>query len=285
MYPLQFRSPDRCDFVLSERHCVNLITALRAIHHSFSIHWWSLQFVFCVDDGSCPFSVVCLLLRWGLLSWVLPFADWYDVDPLYFSVCVGFCPCVVLNTASTRILVGCLTGFTVQWLPRRRLGGCSVFRILIGDVLLAPTFHWSCILLACFGNYSLTLGYLIPALRVWFQRLDGWRDVFVSFWWSTFGIHWYLEVCIPQFGFLFVLFRVPTRLRNEWWYPIPCANLITALWVILIRFGEDRFRFFTAFIFFLVRCSCRVCSAGFSWVFSIPDTLVLFWWLCHPHCL
>ena len=148
-------------------HCVNLITALRAIHHSFSIHWWSLQFVFCVDDGSCPFSVVCFCYcgdgycRGSFL--LLTGTTWNQV--VFFSL-HGFCPCVVSNIASTGILVGCLTGFTVQLLPRRRLGGCRVFHILIGDVLLAPTFHWSCILLACSGNYSLTLGYLIPALRV-----------------------------------------------------------------------------------------------------------------------
>ena len=32
-------------------------------------------------------------------------------------------------------------------------------------------FHWSCILLTCLGIYSLTLGYLIPALRVYFYGL------------------------------------------------------------------------------------------------------------------
>ena len=102
---------------------------------------------------------------------------------------------------------------------------------------------------------------------------------FVSFWMK------YLSVFIDttlQFGILFVHFRVPTRSHNEWWYPIPCAKLITALWVILIRFGEDRFRFFTAVILSLMRCSCRVCSAGFSKVFSYLDAFVLFWWLLPP---
>ena len=130
------------------------------------------------------FSSVFLLLLRRLLSGVFLFY-WlvWRGSRLYFVRLHGFLSMRGFEYCFIGISwLDVLTGFTVPLLPRRRLCGCSGFYIFIGDVLLASTFHWSCILLACFGDFSLTLGYLIPALRVWFQRFDGWRDVFVPFW-------------------------------------------------------------------------------------------------------
>ena len=71
-------------------------------------------------------------------------------------------------------------------------------------------------------------------------------------------------------------FRVPTKLHNECWYPIPCSNLITALWVILIRFGEDRSRFFTAFIFFWWDAVVEFSVQGFLGAFRFRIPLFYF---------
>ena len=163
-------------------------------------------------------------------------------------------------------------GFNVPLHPRRRLCWCSGF-LHFHWCGVVSTFLQSCISFAFFGNWLPYTGCLDPSS--WGMISMVWLPAGclclvleeVPFRYSL--LPWNLHTAVWYLAWDFVIhFRLMTRSYNDWWYPIPCANLITALWVIMIRFGKFSFRFLLLSSFFLVRCSCRVCSAGFSWVFS-----------------
>ena len=243
------------------------------------------RFVNLCEVSSTPLNfqlaaTFCLTVGFYLTGVVLPFLAGILLPWRTYCYCVGFSPCVVLNTASTGIFwKDVLVGFNIPLHPRRRLCWCSGFYTFIGVVLYRPSFG-AVFHLPFSAIDSLTLGYLIPALRYDFNGLITGGMFMSRFGRSTFSVFIdalkFAYCCsVSCMGFCHSL-RLMTRSYNDWWYPIPCANLITALWVIMIRFGKFSFRLLLLSSFFWWDAVVEFAVQGFLGSFRLEMLLFFF---------